>query len=113
MATPLLRAELLLFAGTVATGAGLAIAYYMLCAFRFVLPCGPRWVVATDILFFVAAAFVTYTTIYRLGNGVVRYYASVGLVLGAALVRAVVKCVQNRLQKRRIQRTINRAEDIH
>ncbi len=112
MATPLLRAEMLLFVGTALTGAVLAVAYCLLCLFRHLISMGKRWSGVTDVLFFVVAAFVAYTTIYRLGNGVIRYYAACGLVLGAAMIRSIVKCGEKRLQKRRYHRKMNSTEEV-
>lgn len=112
MATPLLRAEMLLFAGTIVTGAMLAVAYCLLCLFRHLVSMNKHLTGVTDVLFFVAAAFVAYTTIYRLGNGVIRYYAACGLVLGAAVIRSIVKCGEKRLQKRRYHRKMNNTEEV-
>ncbi len=111
MATPLLRAELLLFAGTALTGAVFAALYLVLCGLRGILSCGKGLTIFTDILFFVAAALAAYGVIFRLGDGVVRYYAACGLTFGALLVREIIRSVENTLQKWRYHRKIKRTEE--
>ncbi len=110
MATSMLRGELLLMFGTVITGGLLATAYYFLCLLRRILPHSRALVGTEDILFFAAAALLAYTVIYRLGNGVVRYYAAAGLCVGAFSVVRVVGFVQKRLKKGRRRRTMKRTE---
>ena len=104
----MLRAELLLVAGCLVTGFLIAAAYGMLCLFRLCLPHGKVLSGLGDLLFFTLAAFTAYATIYRLGDGTVRYYAAISLAAGALLFIKISLSVQKRLQKWQYRRKMKR-----
>lgn len=110
MATSMLRAELLLVAGCLATGFFAAAAYELLLLFRLLLPHGKLLTGIGDVLFFGLAALASYETIYRLGDGIVRYYAALSLAGGAFLWIKIAVSVQKRLQKRRYRRKMKQAK---
>ncbi len=104
MSTPMLRAELLLVAGCLGTGFGLAVIYDLLLLLRFLLPCGKIISGLTDLIYFCAAALLAYSVIFLLGDGVVRYYAALSLAAGALLWLKIINFFQKQLQKRRYRR---------
>lgn len=63
------------------TGAGLMLSYDILRVFRIFIPHHFIWMGIEDLIYWVYAAFVTYTLLYRLNDGEIR-----GYVVAAALV---------------------------
>ncbi len=112
MATSMLRAELLLVAGCLGTGFLTAAAYELLLLLRQLLPHGKVLTGMGDFLFFGLAALASYETIYRLGDGIVRYYAALSLAGGAFLWIKIAISVQKRLQKRRYRRKMKQAKGV-
>ena len=63
------------------TGAGLMLSYDVLRVFRIFIPHHYIWVGIEDMIYWIYAALVTYTLLYRLNDGGIR-----GYVVAAALV---------------------------
>lgn len=95
-----IRYELQLQIMGLLTGAGLMMSYDVLRVFRIFIPHHYVWTGIEDMIYWIYAALVTYTLLYRFNDGVIRGYvvaaAFIGMVAYDRLIsRFFLKILEN------------------
>lgn len=77
--------EVQLFLQSICLGVLLILAYDVLAALRSVIPHGTLAEACEDLLYWLAAALVVFSALYRTNQGIMRSFLFVGMILGAIL----------------------------
>ena len=91
--------ELKLTGMSFVTGIGMMLVYDLIRSFRIFIPHRPFWAGLEDFVFWIYAAFMTFSLLYELNDGVLRGYSIAVVLLGMILQDRVCSRIWLKLLK--------------
>ena len=76
---------LFVFLKSIGVGFVIGALWFLFQVFRRLVSCGKLWVMLQDLLFFTAAAFITFLFLLEINAGVLRFYLFAGEAIGFCL----------------------------
>lgn len=88
---PGIRIELYIFLMSMMTGMIVRLIYRCLNCFREIIKHGSLLVEIEDLIYWTGTAIYTFVQIYHTSGGVIRWYSTLGIVLGAGIMTGFLK----------------------
>lgn len=88
---PGIRAEVYIFLISVVTGMVVRLAYRCISSFRQIIKHSLVLIEIEDLIYWTGTAVYVFVQIYHTSSGTIRWYSTLGLVLGAVIMTSFLK----------------------